>query len=99
MDKGSRYYVYIITNKNNTVLYIGFTNDLKRRVKQHRSKSNIEFTSRYNVDKLVYFESTPYVNNAIKREKQIKHWNRKWKENLINDFNPDWKDLLWMLEN
>ncbi len=99
MDKGSRYYVYIITNKNNTVLYIGFTNDLKRRVKQHRSKSNIGFTSRYNVDKLVYFESTPYVNNAIKREKQIKHWNRKWKENLINDFNPDWKDLLWMLEN
>lgn len=91
------YYVYILTNKNNTTLYIGFTNNLKRRLKQHRAKSNTGFTKRYNLNKLVYFEKTPYVNNAIKREKQLKKWNRKWKENLIYDMNPDWVDLSWML--
>lgn len=98
-NETSRYYVYIETNKNNTVLYIGFTNDLKRRVKEHRNKRNKGFTSRYNVDKCVYCESTPYVNNALKSEKQIKKWNRQWKENLIIDMNPDWEDLLWMFEN
>ncbi|MEO1012584.1 MAG: GIY-YIG nuclease family protein [Bacteroidota bacterium] len=92
-----KYYVYILTNKNHTVLYVGFSNNLKSRLKQHQSKSNKGFTKRYNVHKLVYFETTPYVNNAIKREKQIKHWNRKWKEYLINDMNPDWEDLSWML--
>lgn len=66
------FYTYILTNKNHTVLYIGVTNNLKRRVKQHKQKSNKGFTGRYNVDKLIYFESTHYVNNAIAREKQLK---------------------------
>jgi len=73
------------------------TNNLKTRLEQHQSKENKGFTKKYDVHKLVYFEKTQYVNNAIKREKQIKHWNRQWKENLINDMNPDWKDLFWML--
>ncbi|VAW18487.1 Excinuclease ABC, C subunit-like [hydrothermal vent metagenome] len=72
-----RYYVYILTNKNNTVLYVGFTKQLEKRLKQYKAKSNKGFTKRYNVHKLVYFEITQYVNNAIKREKQIKHWNRQ----------------------
>ena len=91
------FYTYILTNKNHTVLYIGVTNDLKRRLKQHKQKSNKGFTGKYNVEKLVYFESSPYVENAIKREKQLKKWNRTWKENLINEMNPDWNDLSWML--
>ncbi|HAX15975.1 MAG TPA: endonuclease [Leeuwenhoekiella sp.] len=91
------FYIYILTNKNHTVLYIGVTSDLKRRLKQHKQKSNKGFTGKYNVEKLVYFESSPYVENAIKREKQLKKWNRAWKENLINEMNPDWNDLSWML--
>jgi len=92
------FYTYILTNKNHTVLYIGVTNDLKRRLKQHKQKSNKGFSGKYNVEKLVYFESSPYVENAIKREKQLKKWNRSWKENLINEMNPDWNDLSWMLD-
>ena len=92
------FYTYILTNKNHTVLYIGITSDLKRRLKQHKQKSNKGFTGKYNVEKLVYFESSPYVENAIKREKQLKKWNRAWKENLINEMNPDWNDLSWMLD-
>ena len=92
------FYTYILTNKNHTVLYIGVTNDLKKRLKQHKQKSNKGFTGKYNVEKLLYFESSPYVENAIKREKQLKKWNRTWKENLINEMNPDWNDLSWMLD-
>ena len=92
------FYTYILTNKNHTVLYIGVTNDLKRRLKQHKQKSNKGFSGKYNVEKLVYFESSRYVENAIKREKQLKKWNRAWKENLINEMNPDWNDLSWMLD-
>ncbi len=73
--------------------YVGVTNNLRTRVKQHKSRVSKSFTKRYNLDKLVYFETTRYVNNAIKREKQIKKWNREWKINLINDLNPDWNDL------
>ena len=91
------FYTYIITNKNNTVLYLGFTDNLKRRINQHKSKSSKGFSGKYNTEKLVWFESTQYVENAIKREKQIKKWNREWKENLINDMNPKWEDLYWML--
>tara|TARA_Y100000034_G_scaffold50414_1_gene62119 strand:+ start:300 stop:584 length:285 start_codon:yes stop_codon:yes gene_type:complete len=90
------FYIYILTNKNHTVLYIGVTSDLKRRLKQHKQKSNKGFTRKYNVEKLLYFESSPYVENAIKREKQLKKWNRAWKENLINEMNPDWNDLSWI---
>ena len=90
------FYIYILTNKNHTVLYIGVTSDLKRRLKQHKQKSNKGFTGKYNVEKLLYFESSPYVENAIKREKQLKKWNRAWKENLINEMNPDLNDLSWI---
>ncbi len=91
------FYTYILTNTNKTVLYIGFTNNLKRRLKEHSYKSNNGFTKRYNTNILVWFETSHYVNNAIKREKQIKKWNREWKEHLINDMNPKWQDISWML--
>ena len=87
------HYIYILTNKNHTVLYIGRSKQLKIRLKQHINNSSKTFTGKYNVKKLVYFETTKYVNNSIKRERQIKKWNREWKENLIKDMNPDWKDL------
>ncbi len=87
------FYVYILTNKNHTTLYIGMTNNLKRRLIQHKNGNKNSFSVRYNLDKLVYFETTKYVLNAIKREKQLKKWNREWKNNLINGLNPDWKDL------
>lgn len=95
MDK---FYTYILSNQNNTVLYVGFTNNLKSRLNQHKAKSNKGFSGRYNIDKLVWFESSDYANNSVKREKQIKKWNRQWKINLINDINPDWLDLSWMLD-
>lgn len=87
------HYVYILTNKNHTVLYVGRSKQLKRRLNQHKNNKTNTFTGKYNVYKLVYFETTQYVNNAIKREKQIKKWKREWKINLINGLNPDWKDL------
>lgn len=87
------HYVYILTNKNQTVLYVGRSKQLKKRLIQHKQNSLKTFTGKYNVNKLVYFETTKYVNNSIKRERQIKKWNREWKINLINELNPDWKDL------
>ena len=92
------FYTYILSNKGHTVLYIGFTGNLKQRLKKHIDPSSKGFTLKYNVTKLVWFETTQYVNNAIQREKQIKKWNREWKENLINDKNPGWNDLSWMIE-
>ncbi len=88
-----QYCVYITTNKNNTTLYIGVTNDLPRRMLQHKNKLVDGFTKKYNVDKLVYFEQTENVMSALEREKQLKNWHRDWKINLINNFNPEWKDL------
>ncbi|MBU3821140.1 GIY-YIG nuclease family protein [Flavobacteriaceae bacterium XHP0103] len=87
------YYVYILTNKNHSVLYVGRSKQLNIRLNQHKSNGLKSFTGKYNVDKLVYFETTKYVNNSIRRERQIKKWNREWKINLINSLNPDWKDL------
>lgn len=66
---------------------------MKKRLNQHKNNSLKRFTGIYNVSKLVYFETTKYVNNSIKRERQIKKWNRGWKINLINSLNPEWKDL------
>ena len=86
------YYVYILTNSSRT-LYIGVTNDLVRRVYQHRQKLVEGFTKRYNVSWLVYFEQTQDVREAIFREKQIKAWRREKKVELIESFNPQWKDL------
>ena len=91
MDKN--YYVYIMTNKNNTVLYTGITSDLKRRIYEHKEKLAEGFTKRYNLTKLVYYEVFQDSLNAIQREKQIKGGSRKKKVALINDMNPAWKDL------
>ena len=85
--------VYILSNKHNTTLYIGVTNDLKRRVAEHKLHINSGFTEKYNVEKLVYYEVHEQMFKAIKREKQLKNWHREWKEMLINGFNPDWRDL------
>jgi len=89
----NQYFVYILTNKSNRVLYIGVTNDLERRMYEHRNKMVDGFTKRYNLTKLVYFEETSDVRSAIEREKQLKNWHRDWKINLINQFNPNWNDL------
>jgi putative endonuclease len=88
-----QYFVYILTNKYNKVLYVGVTNNLIRRVYEHKNKLVNGFTSKYNVNKLVYYESFPSVFDAIKREKEIKGWKREKKVALINSFNPEWKDL------
>ena len=88
------YYVYILTNKNHNVLYTGVTNNLIRRIYEH--KMHLEknsFTAKYNVTKLVYFEETSNVKTALEREKQIKSWSRQRKIGLIFDFNPGWFDL------
>ena len=87
-----QYYLYIITNKKNGVLYIGVTNNLERRMFEHKNKLIKGFSSRYNLDKLVYLEVYQYVEDAIKREKNMKKWKREWKINLIVIANPDWDD-------
>jgi len=87
------YCIYISTNKNNTVLYVGVTNNLTRRIWEHKSKLIEGFTKKYNVNKLVYFESFDKPSDAIKREKQLKAGSRKKKIELINKLNPEWKDL------
>ena len=88
-----QYYVYIMTNDTNTVTYTGVTNDLCRRVQEHKNKLVEGFTKRYNMNKLVYYEGCEDVESVILREKQIKSWKRKAKVNLINTMNPDWHDL------
>ena len=90
--KDHQYYVYILTNFKKTVLYVGVTNDLVRRLGEHE-RGESEFTAKYNCFHLVYWEFHQYVNNAIEREKEIKGWRRSKKEVLINDFNPEWKFL------
>ena len=87
------YYVYILTNFTNQVLYIGVTNNLIKRVWEHKNKLVKGFTYKYNTDKLVYFESTEDVLSAIAREKQLKGGSRQKKLDLINKFNSEWKDL------
>ena len=86
-------YVYFMTNKTNTVLYIGVTSDLQKRVNQHKNHEYEGFTDKYNCTKLVYFEECNDIKAAIAREKQLKNWHRDWKNNLVNQFNKDWKDL------
>jgi len=87
------FYVYILTNKTNKVLYIGVTNNLIRRIFEHKNKLVDGFTSKYNLNKLVYYEHFTHINEAIKREKRLKKWNREWKNKLISEQNPEWKDL------
>ena len=86
------YYVYILSSKNK-VLYVGMADVLARRIFEHKSGLVEGFTKKYNVDKLVYYESNPDLESAIKRENQLKNWHKQWKINLIEEKNKDWKDL------
>jgi putative endonuclease len=87
-------WVYIMSNKNNTTLYVGVSTDLNTRVWEHKTKVNSSsFTSQYNIQKLVYFEGFDQIEKAIEREKYIKGKSRKWKETLINKINPNWEDV------
>ena len=85
--------IYIMTNHTNTTFYIGVTNNLLRRVFEHKTKQNVGFTAKYNLNKLVYFEITPLIEDAINREKQLKNWKRDWKIALIKNKNPNFVDL------
>jgi putative endonuclease len=87
------YYIYILTNKKNGTLYIGVTNNLTRRIYEHRNGTIKGFTKKYNLNKLVYFEQLNDISFAILREKRLKKWNREWKVQLIEKINPEWKDL------
>lgn len=93
MFKSKSYYVYILTNFNNTTLYIGITNDLDRRIYEHKNELIDGFTKKYKLKKLVYFEECGQIMDAIEREKQLKNWHRDWKINLIKTVNPGFKDL------
>lgn len=88
------YYIYILTNKTNSVMYIGITNDLQRRIYEHKSEIFDGFSKRYHASKLVYFEEYSDVNQAIGREKQLKGWSRAKKNDLVRKMNPTLKDLL-----
>jgi putative endonuclease len=93
MGQYRQYYLYILTNRYNEVLNIGMTNDIIRRIFEHKNKLVEGFTQKYNLTKLVYYEIATDVKSAINREKQLKNWHREWKINLITEFNPEWKDL------
>jgi len=93
MTHTKNYYVYILTNYEKTVLYIGVTNNLERRLSEHKQELIDGFTKKYKCKYLMYYEDYSDVNDAIAREKQLKRWVRTKKENLINKLNPDWKDL------
>lgn len=87
------YYVYILTNWNHRVMYVGSTKDLKKRISQHKTKRETGFTHKYKVNKLVYFEKAVGIKDALQREKQLKRWRRKWKNELVESINPNWEDL------
>jgi len=90
---GKQYFVYILASSRNGTLYIGITSDLIRRVWEHKNKQVDGFTKKYHVDNLVYFEVFEDPGNAIRREKRLKFYKRKWKIDLIEKENPEWKDL------
>lgn len=90
------YYVYFLTNKNKTVLYTGFTGNLIERIQQHKTGEVKGFTKKYNVNTLVYYEDFKNVHEAKAREKAIKKWNRAWKDELIEQSNPNWDEVIIM---
>ena len=99
-----QFYVYILASKRNGTVYIGTTNDLVRRVWEHKTDAVDGFTKKYGVHRLVWYEVADTATAAITREKQLKKWNRAWKLRLIEEMNPDWKDLYdeiadWMPDN
>ncbi len=87
------YFVYIMTNKLHGTLYIGVTNNLERRVYEHKNGTHEGFTKKYELCKLVWYDTTNDIHSAIAYEKKLKHWNRLWKLRLIREKNPEWKDL------
>ena len=95
------YFVYIMANKYNNVLYTGVTNNIRRRVYEHKMKLIQGFTSQYNCTKLVWYEQFEDINLAISREKQLKNWKRTWKNTLVETNNPNWNDLAekWFLKS
>ena len=92
------YFVYIVASKKNGILYIGITNDIIKRTIEHKSGKFGGFTKKYNVHKLVYYDTFGDVEQAIGREKRLKKWNRQWKIELVERSNPEWKDLYNELE-
>ena len=92
------YFVYILSSKNK-VLYVGMTNNLTRRIFEHKQGLVDGFTKKYNVDRLVYYEIHPNLETVIKRERQLKNWHRQWKINLIESVNKEWKDLYSDIED
>lgn len=92
-------YIYFMTNKNHTTLYVGVTSNIAQRTNQHNTKATGGFSKKYNLDKLVYYELIDDISIAIEREKNIKNWKRIWKEELINKSNPTWQDLYSTLNN
>jgi putative endonuclease len=93
MADEQHYFVYLLTNWNHEVMYVGVTNNLKRRLYEHKNKLVPAFTEKYNLNKLVYFEQTGDVIAAIAREKEIKRWRREKKDRLVRTLNPGWSDL------
>lgn len=91
------YYVYILASKRNGTLYIGLTNNLNKRIYEHKNGLVQGFTKKYSVKNLVYYEKAEDINSAIQREKRLKKWNRAWKIELNEKFNHDWKDLYYEL--
>ena len=87
------YYIYIMASKRNGTLYVGVTNNLLKRVYEHKNDLVEGFTKRYGIHRLVYYEQVADINSAIQREKRLKKWRRQWKIELIEQMNPDWKDL------
>ena len=92
-------YVYIVTNLNKTTLYIGVTSNLYSRIYEHKDGTGSYFTSRYKCKILVYYEFFERIEDAIQKEKRLKKWNRRWKDELITEFNPTWKDLFDTVED
>ena len=90
----SKYFVYIMSNISNSTIYVGVTNDIERRVEEHRTFDSRSFTSRYNCHKLVYYEEYSSIDEAIAREKQIKSWSRNRKDRMIDGMNPERNDLM-----
>jgi putative endonuclease len=93
LKKEHKYYTYILTHEKDHIFYVGVTNNIKRRVSEHRKGTYGSHVGRYNIKKLVYFEEHQWIQTAIKREKTIKKWKREWKINIITEQNPDWVDL------
>lgn len=88
-----KFYIYIMAKSRNSTFYVGVTSDLSKRVWEHKNETVDGFTQKYGIKTLVYYEAFDDAENAIKREKRLKKWNRTWKMRVIEEMNPDWKDL------